>query len=352
MKVNKLIIDFLLSLMEKKKIDAFLLPLKVPSGDYYTYVLTDEKELIEKGKPVPPVMPAGGARALQSLTRLGSLKRKTGIIMHPCQIKAVIELYKMKQVDLENLYLFSFDCPGVFPAEKYIKNPKETEKKFEEGNQNEIRELCKICDKFDMVYVDVYIGIKKENIYLTPKTEKGKEILKDFKLENQPEPEEIKKRRSEAKEKFIEDFEKEIKGPDALLSLFSKCINCHNCMRVCPVCYCRQCFFDSEAFDLSSENYLLRAKNKKALRFPADTLLFHLGRMSHMIFSCVNCGNCEDACPMDIPIGRIFTFMAEKIQKEFDYVPGRDPQERLPLVTYEEEELKWVEKPYTRILRR
>lgn len=355
MKTNKLILDFLLSLLEKRKVDAFLLPIKIPSGDYYNYILTDRKEIIEKAKPIPPVMPAGGARALQSFTRLGNPKKKIGVIMSPCQIKAGIELYKIKQVRLENLYLFTYTCPGVFPSKKYFENPNEMEEKFERGEYGEIREVCKICDKFDNAYVDVYIGIKDNKIYPIPRTEKGKELLKGFKIEKSPEWEDelkkIKEERQRRKEKFMREFEKEIEGIDALLSIFSKCVNCHNCMRACPVCYCRQCFFDSDALKLSSENYLLRAKNKGALRFPTDTLLFHLGRMSHMIFSCVNCGNCEDACPMDIPIGKIFTFVAEKIQKEFGYIAGRDPEEKLPLVIYQEEEFEWVEKPYIRTYR-
>ena len=40
--------------------------------------------------------------------------------------------------------------------------------------------------------------------------------------------------------------------------------------------------------------------------FLPEPLLFQLGRMSHMSLSCVSCGMCEDACPVDIPVGRIF----------------------------------------------
>ena len=117
-------------------------------------------------------------------------------------------------------------------------------------------------------------------------------------------------------------------------------------MSVCPICYCRQCYFDSEAMKLPPENYLLRAETKGALRFPSDTLLFHLGRMSHMSLSCISCGTCEDACPMSIPVAQIFNLVADKNQNLFDYIPGKNIEEPLPLVDYKEDELQEIPKPY------
>ena len=143
-----------------------------------------------------------------------------------------------------------------------------------------------------------------------------------------------------------EKLKSKIEGTDKFLEVYSTCINCHNCMRVCPICYCRECYFNSEALNLYPDNYLMRAKSKGGLRFPPDTLLFHLGRMSHMIVSCVSCGTCEDACPVSIPVGQIFSLVADKTQKLFDYVPGRNIDEPLPLVTYKEEEFREIEMPY------
>ena len=57
-------------------------------------------------------------------------------------------------------------------------------------------------------------------------------------------------------------------------------------------------------------NYLSRAAKRGAFRFPADTLFFHLGRMSHISASCVSCGLCEDACPVDIPVEELARALA------------------------------------------
>ena len=65
-----------------------------------------------------------------------------------------------------------------------------------------------------------------------------------------------------------------------------------------------------------------------------DTLLFHLGRMTHMATSCVACGMCEDACPVNIPVGQVFKAVGADLQELFDYLPGRSLQDELPLTTY------------------
>jgi formate dehydrogenase subunit beta len=71
---------------------------------------------------------------------------------------------------------------------------------------------------------------------------------------------------------------------------------------------------------------------------PRDSLLFHVGRMNHMILSCVGCGLCEQACPSGIPLMDVLIPVAENAQKELDYVPGRSVEEKTPMVVYREDE--------------
>ena len=135
-------------------------------------------------------------------------------------------------------------------------------------------------------------------------------------------------------------------GLDKLLDVFGKCINCHNCMRVCPICYCRQCFFDSENMKFAFDDYLGRAEMTGGLKLPPETLLFHIGRMLHMSLSCVSCGACEDACPTSIPVAQLFSLVGDRNQEAFDYIPGRSLDEPLPLRVYEEKEFQEVEQSY------
>jgi formate dehydrogenase subunit beta len=96
---------------------------------------------------------------------------------------------------------------------------------------------------------------------------------------------------------------------------------------------------------MNPETYLERAELRGALRFPLDTIQFHLGRMSHMVLSCVSCGACEDACPMDIPVAQMFSLVGDRTQKDFDYIPGADRNDSLPLQSFREDEFCEVETP-------
>ena len=82
------------------------------------------------------------------------------------------------------------------------------------------------------------------------------------------------------------------------------------------------------------------SERKGMIKMPTDTLLFHITRFAHMVTSCVACGMCEQACPSGIPLLSIYKAVGLNAQGEFDYVPGRDLDEEMPLTTFKEEELQ------------
>ncbi|MFC2072087.1 4Fe-4S dicluster domain-containing protein [Chloroflexota bacterium] len=137
-------------------------------------------------------------------------------------------------------------------------------------------------------------------------------------------------------------MKKEVGGVENISVILAPCINCHNCRTVCPVCYCRECLFDSPTFELEADKYLSSAVKKGAIRMPTDTLLFHLTRMSHMGASCIGCGACEDACPNDIPLLKLFQLIGSEVQELFDYIPGRSLDDELPPAAFREDELEWI----------
>ncbi|GAG31655.1 unnamed protein product [marine sediment metagenome] len=46
---------------------------------------------------------------------------------------------------------------------------------------------------------------------------------------------------------------------------------------------------------------------------------------------------------MSIPVAQIFSLVADKNQELFQYLPGRDNAEEIPLVTYKEKEFEEFE---------
>jgi len=358
--VESAVIGWLKEALSKKVFDALLIPVEVPAGDSFAYLLLQNPALLENASPLPPVMPVQGAKAISRLTMRGNGSKRVAAIVRPCEARAAIELTKLEQAHLDNLWLITVDCPGVLPLSDYLEDPVAGAARFAEASQRwdraPMRPVCQICHHFSMPASDLHIGTlgsAEGTVFVIPGSPKGERVMENLGMPldaalddwaaRVKEMEEVQRER---RRQAHTDLKAGIAGPDGLLDVFSSCINCHNCQRVCPVCYCRQCYFESAALKLPPENYLARAGRKGALRFPPDTLLFHIGRASHMVLSCVSCGTCEDACPMSIPVAQVFSLLADRAQETFGYVAGRSLEDPLPLVAYEMDELHQVEQPY------
>ncbi|HWQ66937.1 MAG TPA: Coenzyme F420 hydrogenase/dehydrogenase, beta subunit C-terminal domain [Methanospirillum sp.] len=86
----------------------------------------------------------------------------------------------------------------------------------------------------------------------------------------------------------------------------SRCVKCYSCIEKCPVC-------SSTDFEGRGESYMVRRGV-----LPADPM-FHLRRFAHISDSCINCGQCEELCPMEIPLA-LFSH-AIRVEADNAYVP-------------------------------
>jgi formate dehydrogenase subunit beta len=358
---GKGILSFLKQALSQSCFDAVLVPARVAAGDSFAYFLVQDEAFLEEASPLPPIMTVQGARVISRLTKRGKGKKRIAVVMRPCEARATIELAKLGQVDLENMTLITVDCPGVMPLSDYFKDPTKGDEVFKDAcqawNSKPMRPACRICDKFSAsggedLHVGT-LGTGSGKILIIPRSAKGEDMLNKlgiplegdisaWKTNVKSLTEERKKERKQANESLRANIE----GIDKLTEAFSACINCHNCMRVCPICYCQQCNFDSDKMKFTFGDYITRAEASGSLTVPTDTLLFHIGRMLHMSLSCVSCGMCEDACPTAIRVAQIFTLVGDRNQEAFDYVPGRNVDELLPLTTFEQEEFLEVEQSY------
>jgi len=354
--------EFLRRLLEAQVVDALLVPLELPSGDAVAPTLLKDPERLATANPLAPVMMANSANLVSRLTRLGN-REKVGVVLRSCEMRALIELVKLQQASLDNLVTLGIDCLGTYEVTQFARLKTELEdgagpspdqlKAAGEGKVvpvegYEFRAACQMCEYPVATGVDINIGLTgvdtQTMILLDMEPDIGQEVLEklDLKEGDAPGREEalgkLVAAREQARDEAFATFHEKVKDTASLIAQFSTCIACHNCSFACPICYCKECLFETDTFRHPSDRYLMWAGRKGAARMPSDTVLFQLTRMNHMVSSCVGCGMCESACPSDLPLALIFRAVGQRVQQLFDYSPGRSLEDELPVATFKEDE--------------
>ena len=360
--LNQTLRGFFAELLTKGNLDALLIPLELPSKVNVVPTLVTEVEKLECAVLPAPVMTVNAARIISDMTKFTPSSKKIGVVLRNCEIRALLELVKLRQASLENMIIFGIDCVGTYSVSDYSKKVEKGESPgeaiinhFKKGEEDpDLRQSCKICSYPLAQNADVVIELvshdSEKEVGINVATEKGEEVLKGIELREDTDTEKREKaveemlaRQAKKREEYFKENGSRFQGIDNLMLVFSPCIRCYNCRTVCPACYCKECFFDSPTFEMEADSYLGWAESKGAVRMPNNTLFFHLTRMAHMTTCCIGCGLCSEACPNDIPVAEVFQLAATEVQKDLNYIPGRSPDEELPLSSFREEELKEAE---------
>jgi formate dehydrogenase subunit beta len=344
--------------LKENRLSAILTPAYSASGTA-TVALVSNPEKLTDAAPLMPALAVNAASIVAEIAREPSPFAKVGLFLRSCELRAVVELMKLKQVLPDGIVLIGVDCPGTYKAAGFRKlrgsdgdfDNKHVRKQTGYAENSEFRVGCRMCEFPKPLVYDLaigYLGLNPdEELWLEAATDKGRALLEGLELAVQQEPEKRKQaleslsaaRNSKTAERLGE-LDRAMMGPERLVSYFADCVNCHNCMKVCPVCYCRECFFDSETFHKDIGEHVRVSMRKGLTRMPSETLLFHITRMNHMMTSCVQCGICEDSCPVSIGLATLFKKVSQNAQKEFEYLSGRSLEEPLPLTTFREDEFK------------
>lgn len=342
-------------LLENERVKGVFTLRKTGRNGAVTYALVKDPSEIDNCVPLYPLMPINAAKSLSTLTLRESLSESIALFVRPCELRAFVELVKLQQGSLENMLILSSTCGGVYPLKMAVTN--NTDRNLEKywttlramEIPSDIRPTCKGCEHFlpynsDMTLISIGKDIDK-SCHVVLNTKKAEESLRGIEEEISDgelvaeDMESLRKRRISEREKLFSDLKTEDFGLDGLIDLHGKCIGCHGCSSVCPICYCRLCFFDSEVNDPGFSSYEGEMRKRGGIRVPPKTIFYHLGRLSHVGISCVGCGSCSDVCPVDIPLSTIFLKIGNAIQGTYGYLPGKDLDEKIPLQTFEEEEL-------------
>ncbi len=114
---------------------------------------------------------------------------------------------------------------------------------------------------------------------------------------------------------------------DYWMSEFSRCIRCFACRQICPICHCKRCMAEK-----NQPQWIDSSPH------PRGNLKWNLIRAFHQTGRCVECGECERACPMGIPLSRLSRGIRELTREKFAFTPGIDPKTAPPLASFREDD--------------
>ncbi|MCJ2541121.1 MAG: 4Fe-4S dicluster domain-containing protein, partial [Candidatus Thermoplasmatota archaeon] len=282
-----------------------------------------------------------GPQDLVRLTEPGGGHIRLAVVFKPCESRAVVELVKLNQIELDHVILIVPDCPGTVELKDYSKvaNGEDVPNRFACG-------ICRAPVGGDPVDITLgTFGVGDGEVFLTCNTEKGTEFANAIGAKGSA----IHKDREKALKKALEEGVKAYKEQEALsrekfsditamLGELGTCIKCMNCMEVCPVCYCKECLLKTDAFNPTAMSLADKAKRRGTIRMPVETAQFHLVRMAHVMTACVMCGQCQSACPSEIPLVEMYAGINQRIQAQFDYEAGRSVDEEPPFTCFREQE--------------
>ena len=351
--------ELLKFLLENGRVKGIVTLKKMGESDAVSYSLITNPDDIECTLPLLPLMPVNLAKQLSRLTLIRPATEPIAIVLRPCELRAFVELVKRTQGSLENLLFISSTCAGVYPLEMAVEGNIERQlpqywKAVEQSEPiPDIRAACKACGYFVPYTADITIsllgnkGLNKETTFFL-NTEKGEVIVEGISGkfgEQEPDAatiEETRTKREAEKKKLSDEVELRDLGIDEVTKTFSRCIGCRNCSKVCPACYCHVCFFETETSEHEAVYYETALEKNGCVNMLSDTIFYHLVRLFHVSTSCTACGQCADVCPANIPLWAISLKMSEAVQKAFDYLPGRDVKEGLPLTIFVPEEFAGI----------
>ncbi|MGI6216578.1 MAG: 4Fe-4S dicluster domain-containing protein [Coriobacteriales bacterium] len=185
------------------------------------------------------------AKYVRDLTERG----KVGIVARGCDTRGIIRMIVDKVINRDQVYIIGVGCPGM-----------------KDRKTGEMLKKCSECRHNNPLEFDEMAG---------------DEVVKEPTVERFAEIQETEAKSQAERKAYFE-------------SVYAKCIRCYACRDVCPCCTCRECFVDQRR-----ENWVGKQNNIPENRF------YSLTRVMHIADRCIECGECERVCPMDLPLMKL-----------------------------------------------
>jgi succinate dehydrogenase/fumarate reductase-like Fe-S protein len=193
------------------------------------------------------------------LKREHTRNKRVGLVVKGCDSRSLNLLLTESQVKREKLYIVGIACDGVI------------------DDQGKKLQNCVECMFPDPVVADETLG--------TPHDARAYQVNADI---HDLGAKELTERRA-----YFEE-------------VFENCIRCNACRHSCPLCYCAKCCIDQETATL------YHGANTTSSAFHA-LMTWSL----HLAGRCVDCRNCEKACPSHLPLHLLHKWNERVIYENF-----------------------------------
>jgi coenzyme F420-reducing hydrogenase delta subunit/ferredoxin len=200
--------------------------------------------------------------------------KPVAVVVKPCDSRAINVLLAEHRFEREQVHVLGIACTGI------------RQHGYTKDNSRQLQERCQECNQRLPVLYDTLLGE-------APETQTSPIIASRITTIDEKSP---------------------LERMDYWLTQFDRCIRCYACRQACPMCDCPTCLYERD--DSLWVGLGIGINEKRT---------FHLGRAYHLAGRCVNCHECERVCPMDIPISLLNGKLIQEMESVFAHRAGLEP---------------------------
>lgn len=246
-------------------------------------------------------------------------KCRVGIVVKGCDSRSIVSLIQDNKAIREDLVIIAVPCQGLIDLKKIERlvgkdrdeidaaTREDSKIKVTAGKEEKefstkevLYDNCLACEMPTPKEYDILLGEPTSSIREGSVSHTGIDQLKE-------------KTSQQRWEYWKEQFE--------------RCTRCYACRNICPACFCERCFVDE-----SEPQWLVPVPRWQ------ENLMFQVIRNIHVAGRCTDCGGCERACPVNIPLRSLTREMYDIVDELFKYEAGMDKDKPSLMAHYEQED--------------